>query len=73
MNDGLQQGHSVLETWTVTSFKQMLILAKLPTGKLSVLSDLLDQIISVGDRIVIVSTSTSALDCIDKLLLQPKR
>jgi len=42
------------------------------SGKMRVLDGLLDAIIASRDRAVIVSTSTSALDCIQKLLLQPK-
>ncbi|KAF5842147.1 P-loop containing nucleoside triphosphate hydrolase protein [Dunaliella salina] len=40
--------------------------------KMCVLDGLLDAILAAGDCVVIVSTSTSALDCINKLLLQPK-
>jgi len=38
-----------------------------------VLGALLDAIVAASDRVVVVSTSTSALDCIDRLLVQPRR
>jgi hypothetical protein len=42
------------------------------TGKMAVLGGLLTAIIAAGDRAVVVSGSTQALDCIDKLDLTPR-
>jgi SNF2 family DNA or RNA helicase len=42
-------------------------------GKLQTLSALLSSIIAEGSKVVVVSTSTTALDLIDDLLCAPHR
>lgn len=41
-------------------------------GKMLVLGALLDSIVAAGDRAVVVSTSTAALNCIDQLVVKAK-
>lgn len=44
-----------------------------PSGKLQTLGALLSGIIAEGSKVVVVSTSTTALDMIDDLLCAPNR
>lgn len=46
--------------------------AYMAAGKMAVLGALLDSIVAAGERVVIVSTSTKALDAIERNLAAPR-
>lgn len=65
--------HSTNDGWLRRFAWSVLWSILLPPGKLQTLSALLSGIAAEGSKVVVVSTSTTALDMIDNLLCAPNR